>query len=75
MTGVQTCALPIFTTGEEFTAKLDVLKESYFQAEVKVAETSMLNEGVEIEEEQKQTVSDDASINQYVKTISQTLVK
>jgi hypothetical protein len=64
-----------FTSEEEFSEKLNVLKESYFKADVKVAETSMLNEGIEIEEEKKQLVSDDASINQYVKTISQTLVK
>ena len=64
-----------FTSEEEFSEKLNVLKESYFKADVKVAETSMLNEGIEIEEEKKQSVSDDASINQYVKTISQTLVK
>ena len=64
-----------FTTEEEFTAKLNVLKESYFKADVKVAESSMLNEGIEIEEEKKQHVSSDDSINQYVRTISQTLVK
>ena len=64
-----------FTTEEEFTAKLNVLKESYFKADVKVAESSMLNEGIEIEEDKKQQVSSDDSINQYVRTISQTLVK
>jgi len=64
-----------FTTEEEFNAKLNVLKESYFKADVKVAESSMLNEGIEIEEEKKQNVSTDDSINQYVRTISQTLVK
>jgi len=64
-----------FTTDEEFTAKLDVLKESYFRSDVKVAESSMLNEGIEIEEEKKSKVSTDDSINQYARTISQTLVK
>jgi hypothetical protein len=64
-----------FTTEEDFTAKLDVLKESYFQADIKVADSSMLNEDIEIEEDKKQTVSVDPSISQYVKTISQTLVK
>ena len=64
-----------FTTEEEFNAKLNVLKESYFKADVRVAESSMLNEGIEIEEEKKQNVSTDDSINQYVRTISQTLVK
>ena len=64
-----------FTTEGEFTAKLDVLKESYFRSDVRVAESSMLNEGIEIEEEKKHVVSEDASINQYARTISQTLVK
>ena len=64
-----------FTTDEEFTAKLEVLKESYFRSDVKVAESSMLNEGIEIEEEKKSKVSTDDSINQYARTISQTLVK
>ena len=63
-----------FTTGEEFNNKLETLKESYFKADVKVADSSVLNEGVEIEEETK-SVSNDASIAQYAKTISQTLVK
>ena len=63
-----------FTTEEEFVGKLDVLRESYFQVDVTVADTSTLNEGVEIEEDKK-SVSVDPSIAQYAKTISQTLVK
>ena len=63
-----------FTTGEEFNNKIETLKESYFRADVKVADGSLLNEGVEIEEEKK-TVSQDPMIAQYAKTISQTLVK
>jgi len=63
-----------FTTEEEFVGKLDLLKESYFQVDVKVADYSTLNEGVEIEDEKK-SVSFDPSIAQYAKTISQTLVK
>ena len=63
-----------FTTEEEFVGKLDVLRESYFQVDVRVADSSMLNEGVEIEDEAK-TSYVDPSIAQYAKTISQTLVK
>ena len=63
-----------FTTEEEFVGKLDVLRESYFQVDVTVADTSTLNEGVEVEEDKK-SVSVDPSIAQYAKTISQTLVK
>jgi hypothetical protein len=64
-----------FTTEEDFNGKLETLKESYFQSNVKVAEASTLNEGVEIEEEKKRYISDDPSMAQYAKTISQTLVK
>ena len=66
-----------FTTDEEFKAKLDVLKESYFKADIKVADNSALDEEVIIEEEKKvaKTGHYDASIEQYAKTISQTLVK
>ena len=64
-----------FTTEEEFETKLDVLKESYFKADVVVAEASTLNEGVEVEEEAKKSVSSDPSMDIYAKTISQTLVK
>ena len=61
-----------FTTEEEFGEKLETLKESYFKAEVKVAETSALNEEVVVEEEdKKQTVSADPFMQQIVKTISQ----
>jgi hypothetical protein len=66
-----------FTTDEEFAAKLSTLKESYFKAEVKVADNSALDDEVQIEEESVKKVSgtSDALIEQYAKTISQTLVK
>jgi len=66
-----------FTTDEEFAAKLDVLKDSYFKSDIKVADSSALDEEVIIEEEKKtrKTEHYDASIEQYAKTISQTLVK
>jgi hypothetical protein len=64
-----------FTTEEEFVAKLDVLKESYFKAEVKAADASALDDEVQIDEEvkPKQNVFTDASMEIYAKTISQTL--
>ena len=65
-----------FTTGEEFNGKLETLKESYFKAEVKAADSSALDDEVMIEEEEKKVkISSDPSIEQYAKTISQTLVK
>ena len=64
-----------FTTEEEFVEKLSTLKESYFKAEVKVADNSALDDEVQIEEEKKVTKSSDPLIEQYAKTISQTLVK
>ena len=64
-----------FTTGDEFAGKLETLKESYFKAPVKTANSSALNEEVQIEEEKKPTASADPSMEQYVKTISKSLVK
>lgn len=61
-----------FTTEEEFVAKLDVLKESYFKTEVKAADASALDDEVQIEEETKKpTVSVDPLIEQVARTISQ----
>ena len=64
-----------FTTDEEFADKLVTLRESYFNASVKVAGSSALNEAVEIEEEKKEQPSADPMINMYAKTISKTLAK
>ena len=64
-----------FTTGDEFATKLDVLKESYFKAEVKVAEASALDEVLVEEEKKAVTKSNDPSMEIYVKSISQTLSK
>jgi hypothetical protein len=64
-----------FTTEEEFISKLETLVESYFQTPVKAAETSALNEEVEIEEDKKQTASVDPSVQHYAQIISKTLVK
>jgi hypothetical protein len=64
-----------FTTEEEFAGKLNTLKESYFKSEVKAADTSALDDEVQIDEEvkPKQNVFADASMEIYAKTISQTL--
>ena len=64
-----------FTTGEEFTTKLDTLKESYFKADVKVATTDALDDEVLLEEEKRAIKSSNSEIDFYAKTISQTLVK
>jgi hypothetical protein len=63
-----------YTTEEEFVAKLETLKESYFKTEVKVADSSYLNEEIQIEEEKK-PVSASPDMNLYAQTISKTLVK
>lgn len=64
-----------FTTDEEFGTKLSTLKESYFKAEVKVADSSALDEVLVEEEKKEASISDDPSINIYAKTISQTMIK
>jgi hypothetical protein len=63
-----------FTTEEEFVTKMETLKESYFKAEVKVADASAMDE-VLVEEEKKAVKSEDPSMEIYAKTISQSLVK
>ena len=63
-----------FTTEEEFNGKLETLKESYFKSPVKAADNSALDDEVQIEEETKKPSGQgDALIEQYAKTISQTL--
>ena len=60
-----------FTTGEEFATKMETLKESYFKAEVKVADNSALDDEVLIEEDKKQTVSSDSLVEAVAKTLTQ----
>ena len=63
-----------FTTEEEFNGKLETLKESYFKSPVKSADNSALDDEVQIEEESKKPSGQgDALIEQYARTISQTL--
>ncbi len=64
-----------FTTDDEFATKLSTLKESYFKADVKVADSSALDEVLVEEEKKEKVISDDPAISIYAKTISQTLVK
>jgi hypothetical protein len=66
-----------FTTEEEFSDKMETLKESYFKSSVKSADSSALDDEVLIEDEKKpaQRGSENALIEQYAKTISQSLVK
>jgi hypothetical protein len=64
-----------FTTEEEFSTKIETLKESYFKADVKVANTDALDDEVLLEEEKRAIKSSDSEIDYYAKTISQTLVK
>jgi hypothetical protein len=64
-----------FTTEEEFIEKLSTLKESYFKAEVKVADNSALDDEVQIEEEKKVVKSSDPLMEVYSKAISQTVNK
>jgi hypothetical protein len=64
-----------FTTEDEFTTKLDTLKESYFRADVKVATTDALDDEVLLEEEKRAIKSSNSEIDYYAKSISQNLVK
>ena len=63
-----------FSNDDEFASKLATLKESYFRANVKVADSSALDE-VLIEDEPKKATSGDPMMEQYVKSISKTLIK
>jgi hypothetical protein len=62
-----------FTTEEEFISKINTLKESYFKADVKVADGSALDDTVEIVEEKKTTakVGADSLVEAVAKSISQ----
>jgi hypothetical protein len=64
-----------FTTEEEFTEKMETLKESYFKNPVVSADSSALDEEVQIEEEKKVVKSSDPLMEVYSKAISQTVNK
>jgi len=65
-----------FTTEEDFGEKLETIKESYFPSQVKAAETSDLNEEIQIEDEDKKEVkSSDPMMSAYAQAITKTLAK
>jgi hypothetical protein len=64
-----------FSTDDEFASKLSTLKESYFRSNVKVADNSALDDEVLLEEEVKKSTSADPMMEQYVKSISKTVIK
>jgi hypothetical protein len=64
-----------FTTEEEFTEKMETLKESYFKNPVVSADSSALDDEVQIEEEKKIVKSSDPLMEVYSKAISQTVNK
>jgi hypothetical protein len=64
-----------FTSEEEFADKVVTIRESYFENQVKSANSSALNEEITVEEEEKKFVSSDPAIAQYAQSISKSLVK
>ena len=64
-----------FTTEDEFTEKMETLKESYFKNPVVSADSSALDDEVQIEEEKKVVKSSDPLMEVYSKAISQTVNK
>jgi len=64
-----------FTSEEEFADKVVTIRESYFENQVKSADSSALNEEITVEEEEKKFVSTDPAIAQYAQSISKSLVK
>lgn len=65
-----------FTTDEEFGEKLETIKESYFPSQVKAAESSDLNEEIQIEDEdKKESKSSDPMMNVYAQAITKSLAK
>lgn len=64
-----------FTSEEEFADKVVTIRESYFEQQVKSADSSALNEEITVEEENNKPVSSDPAIAQYAQSISKSLVK
>ena len=65
-----------FTSEEEFAQKLEQLKEAYAPTtQVKPAEKTVLEEGVDVEETKPQQVSHDPLVDAVAKSISKSLVK
>jgi hypothetical protein len=64
-----------FTTEEEFTEKVNTLKEAYAPSNVKAGEKSALEEGVEVPEDKPSKASSDPLINAAVNSISKSVQK
>ena len=64
-----------FTNLDEFTGKLDTIKESYFKTPVNTSGSSALNEEVIIEEDGKKSKSIDPDIDMFAKAISKSVNK
>ena len=65
-----------FTSEDDFAEKLETIKESYIVSSVKTADSSALDDEVQIIEEEKKVGGlVDPEIGLYAKTISQTLIK
>lgn len=65
-----------FTTEEEFTDKLETLKEAYTgTSSVKFGEKSALEEGIDVEEVKAERVSHDPLIDAVAKSISKSVVR
>jgi tetrahydromethanopterin S-methyltransferase subunit B len=64
-----------FTNLEEFTEKLDTIKESYFKSPVNSSGSHALNEEVFIEDEKKVSKSNDPDIDLFAKAISKSVNK
>ena len=64
-----------FTNLEEFTGKLETIKESYFKSPVNTSGSHALNEEVVIEDEKKVSKSNDPDIDLFAKAISKSVNK
>ena len=64
-----------FTSEEDFTEKLNTLKEAYAPSTVKAGEKSALEEGVEVPEDKPTKLSSDPLVDAVAKTISKSVLK
>ena len=64
-----------FTNLDEFTGKLETIKESYFKSPVNTSGSHALNEEVVIEDEKKVSKSNDPDIDMFAKAISKSVNK
>jgi hypothetical protein len=64
-----------YTDPEEFESAVATLKESYFHAQVKVADSDQLNEEIQFEEDAPKSKVADSDMSVYAQAISKTLAK